>query len=423
MLNLFDTAKKVAGFLIVILALVGAWAVWDYFFGDDVSEKAVSIIVAADKAEKLVTGYAYVSIMRVRMSGNKILEDWKFAKLAAKDRTAQGLCLRLYKVAFGYESYSDAQSQFSSTSPERLTPIMLAVEAVQAGAVGEFSEVLCDRFDEVEDPKKDARKEVIKRRLMLDGLLRAQYEQGCRVIDSLAAPAENAEQADVEKKDVKKNDVGAESETPDNPRLTRCLKHVSDTAAQEGRTSEIRHAARPVDNLLLGGELARAAWYESFRKQAPVRNEVLGGFAGAIGSLTVTISTIGEVAYNRPYFFFWKSPEFYVRRDITVATYGSYVRRAVTRGILKTKLVVDLEEPSVIARDRRMDFSVASARYDRTSAPGDPSRAEQNVVSAVNWALEDIDRDAKRLAKVYLRGITENRAKAYNASSLQLTFQ
>jgi len=124
--------------------------------------------------------------------------------------------------------------------------------------------------------------------------------------------------------------------------------------------------------------------------------------------------------------FLWVIPlgeKFSVRRDISVAYYGSAIKsitaKPTSRGWVWS---VRAEEPTFLATDRRTDVSLTSA--DFYSGKNISLKAmHDKTANAVEKALNEIEPQAKRMARANLRLALSVSAEEAKAAGLELVFE
>jgi hypothetical protein len=438
--SVVDGIKTAIGFILLILAVIGAIALWKWVFGDDIKEDTASVILKAERRNALVTGYAFISVLRFNESkSGPVVEDWTFGPLGqsmkgpltAKD--VEGMCHRLYKVTFGFSDLA-AVSETLNASPAagtRPAPSVMGIEAIEAYSRGKaMTDAACDGFDVVpRDAQVDQRLQPIMRRMVIDQLLESQYEQGCQLLElyRFPPPTDSRSTPTGDRPVITRDDCQLIAKAQSELEAARVRKEML-TLLRPAKSSTAPVAAAALAEVARASALDNAVekWLGSLTKgrSADQRGQSLGESTGALGSLAVTLSTVGSLAHDRG-ILFWKSEEFSVRRDITSALYGSAIRSSTWRTARgKLQLVVDVDEPTILSRDRRTDFSLATSGFDGSHtlrATSGGSRAEANVLDSVNALLAQIETQAIRLSRSNIRANLESQAASREAT-LVLSF-
>jgi hypothetical protein len=412
---LLDRAKQIAEIVIIILAAVGLVFLFKWLAGNDRKEQTDTTVLKMEEANSMVTGYAYISVLWLKSKdGKHVVEDWFFVKPVPDGRSkikfpqkeVDGFCTRLYHVAFGFKDLSQSTKDYE-TDAESL-PEMMAIEAIRTSHRGNMEAMDCDAYDQVSSEEPNRRNDFILRRMVLDDLLLVQLRQACQ---SLAMLTQLGKQ-EAEEKRLSACNSRAAARADEHEAVV--AKYIADFMITP--TKEDPSEAAKVRDATFAARAVRALGWP----------KAVGEATGSLGSLTVTLSTVGSVSYERGWIF--KSEEFYVRRDKTVVSYGTPVKNVETRSSNKQQatLVVTLEAPSAIARDRHIDFLFATPEFKDKKLFGESKDelgyTDRMIVRSVDWALKDIEPTANRLARAYARANLVRYAKARNVG-LQLKFE
>ncbi len=136
------------------------------------------------------------------------------------------------------------------------------------------------------------------------------------------------------------------------------------------------------------------------------------GFGGSyLGNLKVTFATVGTFQESKRIFFFFEvSKGFYVRKDITEATYGSQLSglevETSVLGLGPAKATLTFAEPELIAVNRYIDLLVASEKFDY-DIKKNPKTIDAYMREDVEQQLKTIHdksvEQSKRLTQLFIR--------------------
>jgi hypothetical protein len=173
----------------------------------------------------------------------------------------------------------------------------------------------------------------------------------------------------------------------------------------------VDHSRRLLADLAASADLVDASGRSDLEAlRSPGSGQYLG--VGHLGVLEVTLSLVGLYSQERGRWF-WRSEQFYIRRDLAEAVYGSAVTgdsfRMREPWLRSPYLEVTLEEPRLIAVDRRIETLVAKPR---DFALRDESISiEQDLLDELERRLEEIGPEAIETSKRLIRLRIERAAR------------
>ena len=244
-----DGAKTVVAVALLLLAGLGAFAVWNYFFGNKLEERRITFIQSARETDKLFSGFAYVSLLGIESKGHKsdspLTDDWAWSeqysevgkvqpRYSNNPRNFTGVCGWFYRVGFGYHSREDAIRAYNARDVQSALPTILTVEAVDVFTTGSSADIKrkCAEADQVLiSAKEDHRHAKLLSRLSYDNLLLQQYASGCKTLAAFSEPHFFVKDETSEKS---KKEGKNEGSTDRQARLETCEKGAR-TAAESKR--------------------------------------------------------------------------------------------------------------------------------------------------------------------------------------------
>jgi len=384
---------------------------------EEVKEDGVGGILAVEKTQQLITGYAYVSVLKFSTSDPKksLISDDELAPEQSGAETlinrVTGMCHRFYAIALGYENVANAVEIYKAGAQPNMLPQMIAVHAVRAVTTGKFDPRKCDQMDLKSDlPERNT---AIANRMTRDGLWRSHADQACEALEQMATLSERPAQKEGDKKkdaagttnqggpkeanDAKVDGLGQRSGDK-APRINeRRLKACKDKYSEA--TAELR--IEPQKTQSPGVVLAHmqrdgnAVTHGRFlRVQGNGNQQTVPAF-GRLGAVTVTVSAVGELSWDSQYWWLFKRQQFHVRRDIVRAIYGSDILDARWRfdpWQLKHVVRVTVGEPYLLARDSHTVLSVSTknVEIEKLVDASGRSRAEALVRRLSDEALEAV---------------------------------
>lgn len=440
--------KGAATLLVFVLVSIGLYSIWNFFAGDKLEEHRVTYIQSAEQVDKLFSGFAYVSLVGIEEQkhgpDSVLTDDWVWSERLSRSTQTRdaflanppkfaGVCGWFYRVGFGYESREHAVKAFAAMDGKGVLPTVLTIEAVDVFTDGPSKHIKrkCAEADQVLLNVEDSRHKKILARLRYDYLLDKQYSSGCRTVAAFATPQFAVTAAAA-------SQAGASDASP----LKACLEHASKTANKERnemvaairsgggsgtQVSRVDGETKPVKLVAyagLRGILEPLSVYVDSKQALGPSRVSIDNPVGAIGTLAVTFSTVGSVSYTDK--LLWVIPleeKFSVRRDISVAYFGSTIKSiAVRKSSAGAVWSVRAEEPTFLATDRRTDVSLTSKGFYESKKVSLKSMND-NTVRAVEWAIKEIEPQAKRLAKANIRSALSVSAEHSKAAGLELVFE
>lgn len=412
MLFLLHKIKNVAAYLIIALAVYGAYTVYQHWFKRTAAETYESYALGVAEDSSLITGYAYVGVLWFLGEGESAsgpskgsfhVEDWYLAppqglpepKFRVDASKLQGVCYRLYRVAFGFpvlKTALDAYAKGKTADAEAVASRILAVETIETRAAKDFTEYACDQFD----ADVAGRTAAIERRLVLDYQLQAQLASGCLILAAYAGAG------------------------TDGAALAACRGRID-----EWRMAVSSKVACHIENALADTPNAQCQPTGLLAQRTPALRaaaapSLFESNFGYLASLKVTLSTVGIIT-NQTGWWFIKFEQFYVRRDLTEALYGSEIRDVQVRedsGAPTLNVVAG--KPDLVSRNRVMTIAVKSGSFrlsDKVRETQDRrGYVEAKMLESIDGALEEIGTPARRLAAQYLRAHLEQLAQAKRAT-------
>jgi len=170
---------------------------------------------------------------------------------------------------------------------------------------------------------------------------------------------------------------------------------------------QLAHARRLLTDLAASADLVAASAPTDLRRELHRGERKLAGQylgVGYLGALEVTFSLVGLYSQERGRWF-WRSEQFYVRRDLADAVYGSAVTAdsfRMQRPWLGTPhLVVTLEEPRLIAVDRHIQTLVA--KPPRFALADSERSIEQDLLDELQRRLDEIEPQAVETSRRLIR--------------------
>jgi len=214
---------------------------------------------------------------------------------------------------------------------------------------------------------------------------------------------------------------------------TRAQKLQTQMEADQQWLTQVKHAKEII--VLLKTQLPDSQAFKILTKNLPTAHEI-GLGASYLGNLKLTFATVGTFTATKRFLFVFEINQgFYVRKDITEATYGSQLAdlqiEAPIFGLSPAKATLTFEEPDLISVNRYIDQLVASSKFVYKNEEA------QKTIDA--YLREDVERQlknihgkaiehSKRLTQLFIRkyGLEEGlqielKFRARNSPEAQLT--
>jgi hypothetical protein len=189
---------------------------------------------------------------------------------------------------------------------------------------------------------------------------------------------------------------------------TRAQKLQAQMEADQQWPAQVKHAKEII--VLLKAQLPDSQAFKRLTRNLPTAADI-GVGASYLGNLKLTFATVGTFTATKRFLFVFEINQgFYVRKDITEATYGSQLSDLQTEAPFFTlrpaKATLTFEEPDLISVNRYIDLLVASSKFVYKN------EAAQKTIDA--YLREDVDRQlnmihdkavehSKRLTQLFIR--------------------
>jgi hypothetical protein len=155
--------------------------------------------------------------------------------------------------------------------------------------------------------------------------------------------------------------------------------------------AQVEHAEQII--FLLKEQLPDSQFFHFTTGRLPTAREI-GIGASYLGNLKLTFATVGTFTAEKRFLFIFKIDKgFYVRKDITGATYGSQLSDLQIEAPMLTlspaKVILTFEEPDLISVNRYIDILVASNKFVYQN--------EEAQKSIDTYMREDVDLQLKNI--------------------------
>jgi hypothetical protein len=171
----------------------------------------------------------------------------------------------------------------------------------------------------------------------------------------------------------------------------RAQKLQAQMEADQQWQAQVKHAKEIL--VLLKAQLPDSQAFSMLTKNLPAAREI-GLGASYLGNLKLTFATVGTFTATKRFLFVFEINQgFYVRKDITEATYGSQFSDlqidAPLFGLSPAKATLTFEEPDLISVNRYIDLLVASSKFVYKNEEA------QKTIDA--YLREDVERQLKNI--------------------------
>jgi hypothetical protein len=172
---------------------------------------------------------------------------------------------------------------------------------------------------------------------------------------------------------------------------TRAQKLKAQMEVDQQWLAQVKHAKEIL--LLLKVQLPDSQAVRLMARNGLTANEI-GLGASYLGNLKLTFATVGTFTATKRFLFIFEIDKgFYVRKDITAATYGSQLSdlqiEAPLLGFSPAKATLTFDEPDLISVNRYIDLLVASNKFVYKNEEA------QKTIDA--YIREDVDRQLKNI--------------------------